>query len=71
MVNFELMKKLAILPEIPSCILFYLFGRDPLKRSGRAIRYNLILVLDTSAKKRKLELTNKDFHFYPSRVNYQ
>ena len=63
-VNFELMKKFAILPEIPSCILFYLFGRD---HKGRATRYTLFLVLDISAKKRKLELTKKDFHYHPSR----
>jgi hypothetical protein len=57
-VSFELMKKFAILPEIPSCILFYL------DHKGRAIRFSCF---DISAKKRKLELTKKDFHYHPSR----
>jgi hypothetical protein len=63
-VSFELMKKFAILPEIPSCILFYLFGRD---HKGRAIRYSF-LVLDISAKKRKLELTKRIFTTIPHAV---
>jgi hypothetical protein len=63
-VSFELMKSSQFYLKFLHTV-FYLFGRD---HKGRAIRYTLFLVLDISAKKRKLELTKKVFTTIPHAV---